>query len=77
MSATGKVRPRAIAMNAQAARNLPTSTWTSVTGSVSRSSAVPLRRSSAHRPIVAAGTNSRYTHGCQKKNGARSAWRRS
>ena len=60
-----------------AARNLPTRTSVIVTGSVSSSSAVPLRRSSAQTPIVAAGTSSRYTHGCQKKNGVRSAWRRS
>ena len=60
-------------MNAQAARNLPTRTSQTVIGSVRISSAVPLRRSSAQRPIVAAGTSSRYTHGCQKKNGVRSA----
>ena len=64
-------------MKAQAARNLPTSASPSVIGSVSSSSIVPLRRSSAHEPIVAAGTRRRYIHGCQKKNGVRSAWRRS
>ena len=64
-------------MNAQAARNLPSSASVSVSGIVSSSSIVPLRRSSAHRPIVAAGTSSRYTHGCQMKKGVRTACPRS
>ena len=39
-----------------AARNLPKITSASRTGMVMRSSMVPLRRSSASRPIVMAGT---------------------
>ena len=46
-------------MNDHAARNLPTSASQVVIGSVSSSSAVPLRRSSAQVPIVAAGTSRR------------------
>ena len=59
VATTGNVRARPIPMNAQAARNFPTRACVSVTGSVRRSSIVPLRRSSAHEPIVAAGTRRR------------------
>src|SRR5271166_2098219 len=73
----GKVSSKAMAQNAQAARNLPSTACHCVTGSVSSSSIVPSRRSSAHRRMVIAGTSSRNTQGRKLKNGSRSAWLRS
>src|SRR5271166_4771866 len=73
----GKVSSKAMAQNAQAARNLPSTACHCVTGSVSSSSMVPSRRSSAHRRMVIAGTSSRNTQGRKLKNGSRSAWLRS
>ena len=73
----GNVSTSAIAMNAHAARNLPSTACHIVTGSVSSSSIVPLLRSSAHSRIDTAGTRNRYSHGWKLKNGCRSAWPRS
>ena len=38
---------------------------------------LPLLRSSAHSRIEMAGIRTRYSQGCQRKNGCRSAWPRS
>ena len=73
----GKVSSRAMMQNAQAARNLPITACAWVIGSVSNSSIVPSRRSSAQSRMVMAGTSSRNTHGMKLKNGTRSAWSRS
>ena len=51
----GNVSTSAIATNAHAARNLPSTACHIVTGSVSSSSIVPLLRSSAHSRIDTAG----------------------
>ena len=56
---TGKVSASAIPTNTQAAKNLPSTACHSVTGCVSSSSMVPLRRSSAHRRIDTAGIRNR------------------
>ena len=47
------------------------------TGSVIKSSMVPLRRSSAHSRMAMAGISTRNSHGCQKKKPDRSACPRS
>src|SRR3546814_5849740 len=60
-----------MATNAHAARNLPSTACHWVTGKVSSSSMVPVRRSSAHRRIDTAGTRNRYSTGCSRKNGCR------
>ena len=73
----GKVSSSAMAQNAQAARNFPSTASVWVIGSVSSSSMVPSRRSSAQRRMVMAGTSSRNTQGTKVKNGFRSAWPRS
>ena len=73
----GKVSTSAIAQNAQAARNLPSTAWPWVIGSVSSNSIVPRRRSSAHSRMVMAGISSRNTQGMKVKNGFRSAMPRS
>ncbi len=73
----GNVSSSAMAQNAQAARNFPNTAWVCVIGSVSSSSIVPSRRSSAQSRMVIAGTSSRNTQGMKVKNGLRSAWPRS
>src|SRR3954469_463912 len=73
----GKVSKSATARKIQLARNLATIACHGATGSVSSSSIVPERRSSAHTRIPTAGTSTRYTHGCQPKNAARLASPRS
>ena len=55
----GNVSSRAMAQNAQAARNFPSTAWPWVMGRVSNSSMVPRRRSSAQRRMVIAGISSR------------------
>ena len=65
MIQSGKVSASAMPMNAQAARNLPSTACHSGTGRVSSSSIVPLLRSSAHSRIVIAGTRNRYSHGME------------
>ncbi len=73
----GKVSTSAMAQKTHAARNLPTTAWPWVIGSVSSSSIVPSRRSSAQSRMVIAGISSRKTQGMKVKNGLRSAWPRS
>ena len=51
----GNVSASAMPTNTQAARNLPSTACHSVTGCVSSSSMLPLRRSSAHRRMDTAG----------------------
>ena len=69
----GKVSASAMAQNAHAARNLPTTVAHNGIGRVSSSSMDPCRRSSAHSRIEIAGTRNRYSHGWNMKNGRRSA----
>jgi hypothetical protein len=56
---------------------LPATACHSVMGSVMSNSMLPLLRSSAQRRIEMAGISTRYSHGCQRKKGCRSAWPRS
>ena len=56
---SGIVSTRASAAKAQAASHLPTTICHGWTGSVIRSSMVPLRRSSAHSRIAIAGISTR------------------
>ena len=55
------------------ARNLPAMTVGTVTGSVSRSSIVPVLRSSAQSRMETAGIRKRYSQGCHVKKLRRSA----
>src|SRR4029079_13727000 len=73
----GNVRRSATARKIQLATNLATIACQGATGSVSSSSIVPERRSSAHTRMPTAGTSTKYTHGCQPKNAARLASPRS
>src|SRR6185436_17504201 len=73
----GKVSASASARKIHEAWNFATIACQGATGSVSSSSIVPERRSSAHTRMPTAGTSTKYTHGCQPKNAARLASPRS
>ena len=73
----GNVSSKATPAKHHAARNFPATASQSVIGSVISSSMLPLLRSSAHSRIEIAGMSTKYSQGCQRKNGCRSAWPRS
>ena len=63
VSQIGKVSTRAMARKIHEARNLPRIACHGVTGNVSSSSIVPIRRSSDHSRMPTAGTRNRKSHG--------------
>ena len=77
VSQIGNVSTMAMARKIHEARNLPRIACHGVTGNVSSSSIVPLRRSSDHSRMPTAGTRNRKSHGIHMKNAPRDASPRS
>src|SRR4051812_43349081 len=73
VSAIGKLKRMANARKAHAAKNFPNTADSVVIGRVNKSSTVPVRFSSDHKRMPAAGIRKRNSHGCQKKNVSRLA----
>ena len=68
------VRPSAMTMNRNAARNFPSTASRSRTGNVISTSMVPSFFSSAQARMVIAGPRKRNIHGSSEKNGRRVDW---